>query len=160
VGHWSPAWLGLALFGLVLVPPAAKRRRRSARRRADGDAAVLGAWRETLDRLAEARVSARSAETPLEFAARAGAARPGAARSLRRLAELVNGAAYGPGDGSARSVAPTAGAAPALPAGSAARPDSDDAWASADSVVRALDAHDPPSARLRRRFDPRPLLRR
>src|SRR5439155_15299423 len=110
-------------FGLVLVPPAAKRRRRSARRRAAGDAAVLGAWRETLDRLAEARVSARNAETPLEFAARAGAARPGAARPLRHLAGLVNGAAYGPGDSSA----PSAGAAPAHPPGSAARPDSDDA---------------------------------
>ena len=138
VGHWSPAWLGLALFGLVFVPPAAKQRRRRARRRTAGDAAVLGAWRETLDRLSEVRVSARSDETPLEFAARAGAARPGAARPLRHLAGLVNVAAYGPGATSAPS----------------------DAWAAADSVTRALDAHDPPTVRLRRRLDPRPLLRR
>jgi hypothetical protein len=135
-------------FAFLLVPPAAKQRRRSARRRVPGPAAVVGAWCEALDRLSEAGLACRQPETPREFAERAGRARPGTARPLRRLADLVNGAAYGP--------APVAGP---RPTGVGPGPP-DDAWAAADSVVRALDAHDPPLVRLRRRFDPRPLLPR
>jgi transglutaminase-like putative cysteine protease len=138
VTHSSAGWVGLGMLGLALVPPGAKHRRRGVRRRAAGDAAVLGAWRETLDRLGEAGMRARGSETPLEYAGRAGATWPAAAPALRRLAGLVNGAAYGPGAG--------------VPA--------DEAWAATDRVLRALDDHDPPVRRLRRRLDPRPLLRR
>jgi hypothetical protein len=55
---------------------------------------------------------------------------------MRCQALLVNGAAYGPGEGD--------GAA--------------EAWAATDRMVRALDAHDPGWVRLRRRLDPRALL--
>ena len=102
---------------------------------------MLGAWREALDRLSEAGFPRRGDETPLEFAGRAGVWRPGAAPAMRRLAALANGAAYGPGTGGAGS------------AGGA------EAWAAADKVVRALDAHDPGWLRWRRRLDPRTLLR-
>jgi transglutaminase-like putative cysteine protease len=131
-------WLGAAAFGLLLLPPAAKTRRRRVRRRARGDDAVLAAWREALDRLSEAGVVRRVEETPLEFALRAGAACPGAAPALQRLAVLVNVAAYSP---------PPGGEGP-------------EAWAATGRVVRALDAHDPAWVRLRRRLDPRPLLAR
>ena len=147
VSHPSVLWFGAALVGLVLVPPAAKSRRRRARRRGDGRAAVLGAWHETLDRLGEAGLGRRGSETPLEFARRASHARPGAAPALRRLAALVNGAAYGP----STAVADRGGGG----TGSTA----DDAWAAADHIAGALDAHDPAWVRLRRRLDPRPLLR-
>jgi hypothetical protein len=99
---------------------------------------VLAAWRETLDRLSEAGLARRVDETPLEFARRAAAERPGAARALGTLAGLVNDAAYGP--------------APA--------PAAVEAWAAADRVVRALDDHDPGWVRWRRRLDPRPLTTR
>jgi len=134
-------WLVGAALGLVVLPPAAKTRRRRNRRRARDDEAVLGAWREALDRLSEAGFPRRGDETPLEFAGRAGVWRPGAAPAMRRLAALANGAAYGPGTGGAGS------------AGGA------EAWAAADKVVRALDAHDPGWLRWRRRLDPRTLLR-
>ena len=138
VTHRSLWWLGAAA-GLVMVPPVGKTRRRRARRRARGDAAVLGAWHEALDRLREAGVDRWRQETPLEFARRAATARPGAAPALRRLAGLVNGAAYGPRAGEAEAA---------------------EAWAATERVVRALDAHDPGWVRLRRRLDPRPLLGR
>lgn len=131
-------WLGAAGLGLLAVPPAAKARRRNRRRRAQGAAAVLGAWCEALDRLGEAGLARRADETPLEFARRTGAERPGAAPAVRRLAVLVNGAAYGPAAGA----------------------DGTEAWAASDRVVRALDAHDPRWLRWRRRLDPRPLLGR
>jgi hypothetical protein len=141
-------WLGAAALGLVLLPPAAKSRRRSARRRARADEAVLAAWREALDRLSEVGLGRRGAETPLEFAGRAGASRPGVAPALRRLATLVNGAAYGP--------VPGGGAADEFQDGSGGA----EAWAASDKVRSALDAHDPGWLRWRRRLDPRPLFPR
>jgi transglutaminase-like putative cysteine protease len=131
-------WAIAAALGLVIVPPAAKTRRRNARRRAPVGEAVLGAWQEALDRLSEVGLDRRGAETPLEFAGRAGAVRPGVAPPLRRLALLVNGAAYGPGTGDGGA----------------------EAWAATEQTVRALDAHDPGWVRCRRRLDPRPLLPR
>jgi len=132
-------WLGAAALGLLVVPPAAKTRRRNARRRAPAREAVLGAWSEALDRLGEAGLARRVDETPLEFAGRAGQNRPGVAPALRRLAVLVNGAAYSPAGVGEAEV---------------------EAWAASDRVVRAIDAHDTRWVRWRRRFDPRPLLRR
>ncbi|HEV7861665.1 MAG TPA: DUF4129 domain-containing protein, partial [Acidimicrobiia bacterium] len=113
-------------------------RRRSGRRRARADEAVLAAWREALDRLSEVGLHRRGEETPLEFARRAGASRPGAAPAMGRLAALVNVAAY----------------SPEAAAGGA------EAWAASDNVVRALDAHDSGWVRFRRRLDPRSLLAR
>ncbi|MDQ1504150.1 MAG: hypothetical protein QOD57_1877 [Actinomycetota bacterium] len=154
-------WLGLGALGLVAFPPAAKTRRRSRRRRARADEAVLAAWREALDRLDEARLPRRSAETPLEFARRAGAVRPGLAPAIRHLAGLVNGAAYGPGPAAAGAGAGAGGRDDAGPADGGKGADAGaEAWAAADGVVRALDAHDPGWERWRRRLDPRPLLPR
>ena len=130
--------LGAAALGLVLLPPAAKTRRRRVRRRARADEAVLAAWGEALDRLGEAGLARLGEETPLEFARRVGASRPGVAPAIGRLAFLVNGAAYGPGGHGGEA----------------------EAWAATDKVVRALDAHDPAWERWRRRLDPRPLLSR
>jgi hypothetical protein len=131
-------WLAAAALGLLVLPPAVKTRRRNLRRRVGPDRAVLTAWAEALDRLSEAGLVRRNAETPLEFAGRAGAVRPGLAPPMRRLAALVNSAAYGPEAGPP----PTGGA---------------DAWAASDQIVRALDAHDPGWVRWRRRLDPRGL---
>jgi transglutaminase-like putative cysteine protease len=143
-------WLGAAALGLLAVPPAAKTRRRNTRRRAPAGQAVLGAWSEALDRLGEAGLARRAAETPLEFAGRAGSSRPGVAPALRRLAVLANAAAYGPAEGeTAWGMTAAAGAAKGS-----------EAWAASDRIVRAIDAHDPRWVRWRRRFDPRPLLRR
>jgi hypothetical protein len=100
---------------------------------------VLGAWSEALDRLGEAGLAHRVEETPLEFAGRAGSSRPGVAPALRRLAVLVNGAAYGTATNAGQGM---------------------EAWAASDRIVRAIDAHDPRWMRWRRRLDPRPLLRR
>jgi hypothetical protein len=133
---WGLAAAGL---GLLAVPPAAKARRRTIRRRALADAAVLAAWAEALDRLAEAGLDRRGAETPLEFARRAGSAHPGVAPPIRRLATLANVAAYGPD------------------AGGGGR---DEAWLASDQVAAALDAHDPAWTRWRRRLDPRSLRAR
>jgi transglutaminase-like putative cysteine protease/uncharacterized protein (DUF58 family) len=131
-------WLGAAALGLLAVPPAAKTRRRNTRRRAGPGDAVLAAWCETLDRLGESGLPRRPEETPLEFTGRAASSRPGAAPALRRLALLVNGAAYGPASDECGG----------------------EAWAASDRIVRALDAHDPRWVRWRRRLDPRPLLPR
>jgi transglutaminase-like putative cysteine protease len=131
-------WLAAAALGLLAGPPAAKARRRTIRRRARADAAVLAAWAEALDRLAEAGLDRRAAETPLEYAGRAGAVHPGVAPPMRRLAAFVNTAAYGPPD-----------------TGNAA-----EAWSASDQVARALDAHDPGWVRWRRRLDPRSLRAR
>jgi hypothetical protein len=128
-------WVAAAALALLAVPPAAKARRRTVRRRARADAAVLAAWAEALDRLAEAGLDRRGEETPLEFARRAGTTHPGVAPPMRRLAALVNTAAYGP---------PGAGSAT-------------EAWLAADQAARALDAHDPGWVRWRRRVDPRGL---
>jgi transglutaminase-like putative cysteine protease len=130
-------WLAAAGLGLLVVPPVTKSRRRSLRRGAGADRAVLAAWAEAVDRLGEAGLARRGAETPLEFAVRSGGARPGVAPPMRRLAALVNRAAYGP----------------PVESGGA------EAWAATDQVVRALDAHDPRWVRWRRRLDPRPLRR-
>ncbi|MCA1841588.1 MAG: transglutaminaseTgpA domain-containing protein [Actinobacteria bacterium] len=131
-------WIAAISFGLVLVPPAAKSRRRATRRRARAHDAVLAAWSEALDRLSEAGLTRRGEETPLEFARRAGTARPGVAPAMRRLAVLVNGAAYGLG-GEDRAV---------------------EAWTASDKVVQAIDDHDPGWVRWRRRVDPRTLFAR
>ncbi|MEW6476850.1 MAG: transglutaminaseTgpA domain-containing protein, partial [Actinomycetota bacterium] len=131
-------WLGAATLGLLALPPAVKARRRTTRHRAPSGEAVLAAWSETLERLGEAGLPRRAEETPLEFARRAGGSRPGLAPALRRLAVLVNGAAYGPAPGDGGG----------------------EAWTASERVVRALDAHDPHWLRWRRRLDPRPLLRR
>ncbi|MGH8973841.1 MAG: DUF4129 domain-containing protein, partial [Acidimicrobiia bacterium] len=91
-----------------------------------------------LDRLEEAGLRPGRGETPLEFAGRAGVARPGTGPPLARLAVLLNRSAYGPR------------APGAVSAGHA--------WAAARHVVRALDEADPQWIRWRRRLDPRPLL--
>jgi transglutaminase-like putative cysteine protease len=129
-------WLAGLSFGLVMLPPAAKSRRRATRRRAGARDAVLAAWSEALDRLSEAGLTRRGEETPLEFARRAGTARPGVAPAIRRLAVLVNGAAYGLG-GEDRA---------------------GEAWTASDKVAQAIDDHDPPWVRWRRRVDPRTLF--
>ena len=143
-------WLALAVLGLVVLPPAVKTRRRNLRRRLRADRAVLAAWAEALDRLGEAGIVRRNAETPQEFAGRAGSVRPGLAPPMRRLAGLVNRAAYGPETGGQHG----AGRLPAAEGGAGGGAD---AWAASDQVVRALDAHDPAWVRWRRRIDPRGL---
>ena len=156
-------WLGFGALGLVALPPAAKTRRRSRRRRARADEAVLAAWSEALDRLGEAGLPRRRAETPLEFARRAGATRPGLAPAIRHLAALVNGAAYGPGPDTGAAAGSRHDADRTDAGGSGGGVGADaaaEAWAAADRVVRALDAHDPGWERWRRRLDPRPLLPR
>ena len=149
-------WVSAAALGLLAVAPAAKTRRRNARRRAPAGDAVLGAWCEALDRLGEAGLPRRVEETPLEFAGRAGSSRPGVAPALRRLAVLVNGAAYGTATGANDARGP-GGVPPTTAAGAAAE---SEAWAASDRIVRAIDAHDPRWMRWRRLLDPRPLLRR
>lgn len=141
-GSGLPGWLTalpLILATAVLVTPLAKGLRRQARRAGRRGDRVAAAWRESLDRLAEAGLAPRGGETPLEFAGRAGHARPGTGPALVRLAVLMNGSAYAP-----RPPAPACAG---------------HAWAAAGHLVRALDAGDTAGTRWRRRFDPRPLFR-
>ena len=157
-------WLALAVLGLVVLPPAAKSRRRNLRRRLRADRAVLAAWAEALERLGEAGIVRRNAETPQEFAGRAGTVRPGLAPPMRRLAGLVNRAAYGPetgevSRGSLRPAGPLHAAAQAGGGRGGGGAAGGDAWAATDQIVRALDAHDPAWVRWRRRIDPRGLRR-
>jgi transglutaminase-like putative cysteine protease len=132
------AGLPLVLGSTLLLAPLAKGLRRRARRAGRRGERVAAAWRESLDRLVEAGLAPRGGETPLEFAARAGRARPGTGPDLVRLAKLMNGSAYAP--------------RPPAPASAG------HAWAAATQLVRALDAGDPPWTRWRRRLDPRPLF--
>ncbi|MER5643740.1 transglutaminaseTgpA domain-containing protein [Streptosporangium sp. NPDC002524] len=120
---------------LVSAVPAAKAVRRVRRRRAPSDRlAVLGAWRETLDRLQEAGVPVRPTQTTGEVALSAGSV-----GALPTLAEVVDRAVYAPEEPD-----------PAL---------REDAWAAAARIRGQVRATMPPVRRLRAVLDPRPLLR-
>jgi hypothetical protein len=132
---------------LVLVAYAGtvlglKRRRRARRHRVEDPAvAVGGAWAEALDRLHEADVAPRGAQTPLDLAASVPrGTNPATATPMHQLARAYGAARYGDG---AVAVA-----------------DVDDAWASLDELERALDDGVSFTRRWRRRLDPSTLVRR
>jgi hypothetical protein len=84
----------IALAGTTAVQRALRRLRR---RRADKPAVkVVGAWQETVDRLADTGVAIRASETALDLAARAGQARQGSApaRPTREQRALALAAPY------------------------------------------------------------------
>lgn len=137
--------IGLVATVLVLAvaaPAGAKAVRRLRRRRVPSDRlAVIGAWRETLDRLQEAGVRVGPAQTTGEVVRAAGsrAAALPALATLSTLAATVDRAAYAPEE-----------------PGSALRAD---AWAAATRVRAQVRATMPVARRLRAALDPRPLLR-
>ncbi len=147
VGAWLPVLVALAVLavlvgGYVGTVLGLKRRRRNRRHDADDPAvAVSGAWAEALDRLHEADVVPRAAQTPLDLAATvpegAGSA---TARPMRDLARAYGAARYGDG-----VLAPD---------------DASDAWSSVDELERALDDGASWTRRWRRRLDPSTLVRR
>ncbi len=129
------------LLILASFPPAAKAARRSRRRRSPSTrAAVVGAWRESLDRLQEAGMPVNATQSTGDVVRRASRDKPTAATALATLAELADRAAYAPD-------APD----PALRA---------HAWRAAAQVRRAVARQLPFLRRWRARLDPRPLTRR
>jgi transglutaminase-like putative cysteine protease len=129
------AALVLAAGGYVGAVLALKRRRRNRRHHAtDPVFAVTGAWEEALDRLHEAAVVPRPAQTPLDLAAsvRRGTSVATAA-PMHELARVYGAARYGEG--------------------AVAGDDARAAWESLDELERALDDGVRWSTRWRRRLD-------
>jgi transglutaminase-like putative cysteine protease len=144
---WLPVLVVLALLMLVIGGYAGavlglKRRRRNRRHHADDPAvAVSGAWAEALDRLHEADVVPRAAQTPLDLAISVSEGTgTTTAAPMRVLARAYGAARYGDG-----ALAPD---------------DARDAWASLDELERALDDGVSWTRRWRRRLDPSTLVRR
>ena len=109
----------LALILLVGAPSAVKQALRARRRRlADPGRRLLAAWRDTLERCAEAGLTISRASTTGEALATLSGRAPGAGGPARELVTLVDAAAYAP--------APVTAA------------DADRAWVLADSVRRQL----------------------
>jgi transglutaminase-like putative cysteine protease len=138
--------IGLALGALVVAYPLVVvgwKRERRRRRRSDprGAAAISGAWDEALDRLLEAGVDVDPSATPLEAAATIRHhTNRAVATPLADLASRHTEAAYSPAD--------------------PGRPEIEAAWGSCERVVAALERDLAWKHKLRRRLDPRPLLRR
>jgi protein-glutamine gamma-glutamyltransferase len=131
-----------AIGGVVLVAilaiPLAKALRRSRRRRTTPRAAVLGAWRETVDRLREAGLPIPKAATTGDVVSITAAAAPAFAAPLRALAAMADRAGYAPDEPE-----------PTLPVS---------AWTAATETNRRLRSTMPPLRRLAAVLDPRPLL--
>jgi transglutaminase-like putative cysteine protease len=136
------AGLLLLIVFMAFAPPAAKAVRRARRARARSTRlAVLGAWWETVDRLAEAGFPTRSALTTGEVTGLVTGARAGfaaCAPGLRALGDLVDRAAYAP-----------------EPPSSAVRAH---AWAAADEVRRRVTLGMHPARRVVAVLDPRSLV--
>ena len=127
------------LFRSAAVVGKAQRRRR--RRRAGRPAdRVVGAWRETVDRLSEHGVDVGPSATSTEVAARATARFNGSVTAVGPLASLVAVAVY----------------APVEPSDDAAR----QAWEWERTARGELDAVGGTRGWLAARVDPRPLVRR
>jgi hypothetical protein len=146
-GAWLPVLVVIALVLLVVgvyvgAVIVLKRRRRARRRRADDPViAVNGAWAEALDRLHEADVVPRAAQTPLDLAASVPAGTNAAtAQPMRALARTYGAARYGEG--------------------AVGVDDAQEAWSSLDDLERALDGGVSWSRRWRRRLDASTLVRR
>jgi transglutaminase-like putative cysteine protease len=146
-GAWLPVLVVLGLIALVVggyvgAVLGLKRRRRTKRHGADDPSvAVTGAWEEALDRLHEAAVVPRVAQTPLDLAGTVPAGTSAAtARPMHDLARAYGAARYGDG-----VLAPG---------------DARDAWDSLDELERALDDGVPWTRRWRRRLDASTLVRR
>jgi hypothetical protein len=143
-GVMAPAAAGglaafAALAGLFALPAAAKHWRRWRRRHAaSASARVVGAWRETVDRLVELGMPVAPSLTASEVAARARARFPQGAAAVGQLVPLVAVAVY----------------APFEPEGAAA----DHAWRLASDARSSLRRGIGPGRRLRAMVDPRPLL--
>jgi hypothetical protein len=133
--------LGVLVLSLAAVPLAKTTRRHRRRSARNPRLRVLGAWRDTLDRLREAGLTTAPADTSGEVAAAArqrfGA---GVTRPLRRLSRLHDAAAFAPG----QAVAAAAEAA----------------WTEADEVRRAVSGTLHPLRRVRAAISPGPLLLR
>ncbi|HEY8216144.1 MAG TPA: DUF3488 and transglutaminase-like domain-containing protein [Acidimicrobiia bacterium] len=143
---WWPFVAVAVLLGLLLAPLVGvlvwKRRRRTRRRAsADPRRAIVGAWHELIDTLADHHIATSPSETPYELAARVPEDTGDQARpALRSLAEVYTHARYSED----------------APPGARA----DAAWRDVDEVRRALDAHGGALARLRARLSTRTLGRR
>jgi len=138
---WS-ILLGCVLLALAVLVWLAKAVRRRRRRRAGRPSQrVLGAWRESVDRLVEAGLGPPDSMTPEEVA---GTLEAGAgnrvATPVFELAPILARAVYAPDEPQASDVAA--------------------AWRCERALRRALDARVVFPLRWRRRFDPRPLVRR
>jgi transglutaminase-like putative cysteine protease len=135
--------LGLVLLALAVVcsPAAAKAWRRQRRRRAASPAdRVVGAWRETVDRLVESGMAVSPALTAHEVAVEAHTRFPQRAGAVGQLVPLVGVAVCAPFE-------PEAAAA-------------DRAWHLAGVARSDLRRGSGPVRRVRAAVDPRPLVRR
>lgn len=141
-GVSAPAAGGIAAFallGLLALPAVAKRLRRGRRRRAGSAATrIVGAWRETVDRLVELGMPVPSSLTASEVARETRARFPLGAGPVGQLVPLLAVAVY----------------APFEPDGAAA----DRAWRLAGDARSSLRRGTGPGRRLRVLVDPRPLF--
>ncbi len=128
----------LLLLGVAAAPPAAKAVRRRRRRHAVGTSArVVGAWRETLDRLVELGMPVATALTASEVAERADERFPGRTAAVAGLVPLLGEAVCAPHEPD-----PTA---------------ADEAWHLAGVAQSDLRRGAGLARRLGAAFDPRPL---
>jgi transglutaminase-like putative cysteine protease len=140
-----PFVVAAVLMMVVLAPLLAVliwKQRRRARRRANADPrrAIVGAWHEAIDTLADHRIATSPSETPFELASRVPDTAGDEARPpLQSLAAVYTHAQYG---------------------SDALRGDrADAAWRDVDELRHALDAGGSTWARLRARCSPRTLGR-
>ncbi|MCU1457673.1 MAG: hypothetical protein JWL73_1765 [Actinomycetia bacterium] len=137
-----PVIVAVGAVAFAIAIGAAKRRRERRRRAApDPRTAVVGAWAEAVDRLAESGRVVRPDLTPLELAGDASAVEPEQLSApLLLLARSYTRASCSPrAPGPERVV---------------------QAWAAVDELGRYLDGSVGPATRWRRRFDPRTVWRR
>ena len=145
----APVWpfAAVAILVVLLLAPViavlAWKRRRRSRRRDDPDPrrAILGAWREVIDTLADHRIATSLAETPLELAARVpDDVGDDAGPPLESLAEAYTEARF-------------SGASPPADRAQAA-------WRDVDELRHALHEREGRWQRVRARLSPRTLARR
>ncbi len=134
--------IGAAVLAVVLLVPAAAKRWRRGRRRhaATASGRVVGAWRETVDRLRELGLPVAASRTPDEVAADVAERFPSGAAAVAEMVPLVGTAVY----------------ADFEPDGAAA----DRAWRLAGDARGGVGRDAGAARRVRAAVDPRPLVTR
>jgi protein-glutamine gamma-glutamyltransferase len=132
------ALITLGLLVLTLAIPLAKIIRAARRRRSTARTAVIGAWREVLDRLREAGVPVSPASTTGDVLALTVDRVPTATESLSELAMMADQAGFAPNEPE-----------PMLPKA---------AWTTANHAIRQIRRTMRPLRRIGAAVDPRPLL--
>jgi transglutaminase-like putative cysteine protease len=134
------ALITAGLLVITFTIPLAKAVRAGRRRRATARTAVIGAWREALDRLREAGVPVSPASTTGDVLALTANRVPTATESLSELATMADRAGFAPDEPE-----------PTLPKA---------AWTTADHTIRHIRRTMPPLRRITAAVDPRTFFTR